>query len=329
MIQFRPFRNTDPPQLAAVWRSQTTQRGLMQPMSVAVLERFVFSKPTFDPRGLIVAVDADKMLGFAHAGFGPAEDQSTLSTHSGVTCLVMLRPDAEGSIAAELLARSEEFLRTFANGANPPASTAAASPARILYGGGSYPLSPFYFGLYGGGEFSGVLDSDARMQAIFCDHGYRAAKRSLVLQRELAGFRPLIDRQQMQIRRHTTVETIADPPTATWWEACVFEPFDRTRCALMPRDGGPAAAAVNFWNMETMAGAWGVHAGGVAGLEVPEGQQRQGLATYLLGEAMRHLHTQGVAVAEVHVAEDNSAGLALFGKLGFEQVDASVLYCKD
>jgi ribosomal protein S18 acetylase RimI-like enzyme len=287
----------------------------MQPMSVAVLERFVFSKPTFDCHGLIVAAEGDKLVGFAHAGFGPSPDQCTLSTENGVTCMVMLRPEVDASISGELLSRSETFLR--------------AGGAQFLYGGGSFPLSPFYFGLYGGGEFSGVLDSDARLQAIFAQHGYSAVKRSLVLHRELAGFRPVVDRQQMQIRRHTTVEMIVDPPTTTWWEACIFEPFERTRCVLVPREGGPPAAAVNFWNIETMAGAWGVHAVGIAGLEVGPSRRRQGMATFLLGEALRHLHAQGVVLAEVHVAEENAAGRALFANLGFEQVDASVLYRKD
>jgi GNAT superfamily N-acetyltransferase len=314
LIQYRAFRNPDAPQLAEIWRSQAAQRGLMQPMSPAVLERFVFSKPTFDRNGLIVAVEGDKVLGFAHAGFGPSEDQSTLCFEHGVTCLVMLRPDAEASIAGELLARSEAFLHD--------------RGAKTLYGGGSYPLSPFYYGLYGGSEFSGVLQSDLRMQAIFQEHGYHEAKRSMVLHRDLAGFRPAVDRAQLQIRRHTTVEMFVDPPTTTWWEACIFEPFDRTRCILVERDGGPPRAAVNFWSMETMVGAWGVHAVGVADLEVGAGRRRQGLATYLMGEALRHLHTQGVALAEVHVAQENTAAQALFRNLGFDQVDASVLYRK-
>ena len=75
LIEYRAFRNTDPPQLAEIWRSNSTSRGLMQPMSTAVFERFVLSKPTFDRQGLVVAVDEDKIVGFAHAGFGPTEDR--------------------------------------------------------------------------------------------------------------------------------------------------------------------------------------------------------------------------------------------------------------
>ena len=76
LIEYRAFRNTDPPQLAEIWRSQTAQRGLMQPMSIVALERYIFSKPSFDRNGLIVAVDEGKLLAFAHAGFGSTPDQA-------------------------------------------------------------------------------------------------------------------------------------------------------------------------------------------------------------------------------------------------------------
>ena len=315
LIEYRAFRNTDLPQLAEIWRGQSTCRGLMQPMSMAVFERFVVSKPTFDPGGLIVAADEGRLIGFAHAGFGPTDDGSALSTERGVTSLVMLRPDAEGAIAGELLAHAETYLRS--------------RGAKTLYGGGRYPLSPFYLGLYGGSEMSGVLDSDPQSKAVFCSSGYRAAKRSLVLNRDLAGFRPVVDRQQIQIRRTTRMETTVDPPAKTWWDAVMFEPFERTRWALVEREGGPPLASVYFWNLETMIGTWGVRAVGIVDLEVSGQQRRRGLATNLRGEAFRQMHGQGITLAEAHVPEENSGGLAIFRALGFSQVDASTLYCKD
>jgi GNAT superfamily N-acetyltransferase len=283
-------------------------------MSVAVLERYVLSKPTFDRYGLIVAVDGDRVVGFAHAGFGPTPDGNSLSTERGVTSLVMVHADADAQVPAQLLAHCEEYLR--------------GRGAKTLYGGGSYPLSPFYYGLYGGSELSGVLDSDATGQHIFAEHGYQREKRSVVLHRELSSFRPIVDRQQMQIRRQTTLETIVDPPTTSWWEAVMFEPFERTRCYLVPRDGSRPPASVHFWNMETMSAALGVHAVGIVGLEVQDPRRRQGLAKYLLGEALRQLHAHGVALAEVHVPADNPAAQGLFAALGFTQVDGTTLYCK-
>ncbi len=200
--------------------------------------------------------------------------------------------------------------------------------AATLLGGGSFPLSPFYFGLYGGSEFSGILDSDPAMQALFCEGGYREVKRTVVLRRDLTTFRAQVDRQQMQIRRHTTFHLQPDPLARSWWEACIFEPVDRVRCTLVPRGAGAAAAAVNLWTLETMLGAWGVHAVGVGDLEVPAERQRQGLAKFLLGEAFRHVHAQGVALAEAHVPVENAPAQAIFRSLGFEEVDNAVQYAK-
>jgi GNAT superfamily N-acetyltransferase len=315
LIEYRAFRNTDLPQLAEIWRAHSSNRGLMQPMSAAVFERFVVSKPTFDSNGLIVAVDAGKVLGFAHAGFGPGDEGNTLSTEHGVTSLVMLRAGADEALAGELLTRVEAYLTD--------------RGAKTLYGGGRYPLSPFYLGLYGGSEMSGVLDSDPQSKSIFESSGYRAAKRSLVLNRDLAGFRPLVDRQQIQIRRTTRLETTVDPPAKTWWDAVMFEPFERIKWALVEREGGPPLASVYFWNLETMVGTWGVRAVGVVDLEVTSERRRRGLATNLLGEAFRQLQGQGITLAEAHVPEENSGGLAIFRALGFNEVDASTLYCKD
>ena len=64
LIHYRAFRNTDAPQLAEVWRSQTAQRGLMQPMSAALFDQLVLAKPYFDREGLIVAVDDDRPVGY-------------------------------------------------------------------------------------------------------------------------------------------------------------------------------------------------------------------------------------------------------------------------
>lgn len=314
LIEYRAFRNTDPPQLAEVWRSQHASRGLMQPMSVALFERFVLSKPTFDRDGLIVAADEEKLLGFAHAGFGPNSQGSDLCTEQGVTSLVLTRPDADPHVAGELLRRAEEYL--------------SLRGAKSLYGGGGYPMSPFYYGLYGGSELSGVLDSDSTQRELFVEAGYRACARSVILQRDLAGFRPVVDRQQMQIRRTTRLSTMIDPPSENWWDAVMFEPFERTRWTLSEREGGPTLASVYVWSLETMTGAWGVHAAGIVDLVVPDEQRRRGLATNLLGETIRQLQAHGISLVEVHVPEENSAARGVFVNLGFQQIDASTLYCK-
>ena len=93
--QFRAFRNSDPPLVAAIWCSQRPQRGLAQPMSAAQLEQAVFSKLHFDRHGLIVATHGDLPCGFAHAGFGPTADETGVSTEVGVVSMLMVHSAVE------------------------------------------------------------------------------------------------------------------------------------------------------------------------------------------------------------------------------------------
>jgi ribosomal protein S18 acetylase RimI-like enzyme len=316
VIRVRPFRNSDPPHLVEVWRSQPPQRGLAQSISVRVLEELVFAKPYFDRMGLHVAITAEgHVVGFAHAGFGPKDDYSSLSTELGVVCLLLVVPDQPfEAVADPLLQASEEFLRT--------------RGAKILYAGSVFPLNPFYLGLYGGSELPGVLESDARALSFYRSRGYQEIDRVAVMQRELPGFRPIVDRNQMQIRRGFQVEAVLDPPTRSWWESCTLGHTDRTRFQLLPRGGKEPAARATFWHIEPLASSWGVHAVGLIEVETAPASRRQGLATFLVGESLRQMQAHGTTLVEAQTMERNSAALGLYRKLGFQVIDHGIVLRK-
>ena len=288
----------------------------MQPMSVALLDQLVLSKPYFDNEGLILALDDETIVGLVHAGFGPTEDQSRLSRELGVTCMLLVRPDHRRlGIGTELLARSEQYLR--------------ARGAKVLYGGGIRPHNPFYLGLYGGSELPGVLASDAAAQQRYRGSGYQEVDRTRLFHRDLAGFRPPVDRQQMQIRRTMIVEATIDPPASTWWEACTLGMFDRTRFDLLPRDGGRAMASMTVWSMDPISTNSGVRTTGLYDVHVDPVQRRKGLAMFLLGEAFKQLHTAGVSRIEAQAMQQNNTAIALLNRLGFQQVDEGVVFRKE
>ena len=70
-----------------------------------------------------------------------------------------------------------------------------------------------------------------------------------------------------------------------------------------------------------LSGNLGANVMGLEALHVPSEQRGQGLGAFLLGEALRCAQGNGVALAEVQVAQSNPTALALFKKLGFQQVD--------
>ena len=307
MLTYRPFRNTDPPVLSAIWQSRAGQPGLVQPVSPDLLEQFIFSKLYFVEDGLTVAWEDGRGVGFAHAGFGADETESGVSTELGTTFLILVRPDCdEKKIGEALLERSEAYLRSHG--------------AKVLYAGGIRPLNAFYLGLYGGSELPGVLESDTVAQQLYASHGYREIDRTLLMEQALAAFESVVDRRQMQVRRQMLAEVIVDPPSRTWWDACTFGPFELVRYELIPRSGGAAVATATFRSMEVQSTAARPRSVGLIDLWVEESFRRRGLAVFLLSEAFRQFLREGVVKVEVQAMQHNLAALGLYGKLGFRQI---------
>ena len=314
MIEFRCFRNDDPPRLADIWRSADLGPSAMQPMTSALLEACVFSKPYFDREGIIVAVEDGRAVGFAHAAFGPNADHSAIDTTTGTTLLVVVVPHAEQArIGAGLLERCEDFLRR--------------RGATTLLGGGSAEMRSFYLGLYGGADLPGILDSSPGMQEIYRKAGYVEAERIGVLRRPLAGFRPPVDRLQLAIRRGTTLRVIDEPARRTWWEAATTTGIALRRYELRGA-GDDLLGTASFWDMQPLAAAWGVSAAGLMHVGIEGARRRQGLAHYLVAESLHDLAQEGVTLAEAHVVVSNEPAMHLFTKLGFETVERGTLFRK-
>ena len=284
-------------------------------MTTSLLERYVLAKPYFDPAGMILAFDQGEVVGLVHAGFGASDDGSELNRELGTICTLVLSPDHDSnSIAQELIRRAEAYLRE--------------NNAKVLYGGGVHPLNPFYLGLYGGSELPGVLSGDHTMLDALRASNYEVIDQVVILQRELSTFRPKVDRKTLQVRRKFHIEATFDPPAQNWWEACSFGLTDRTRFILRGKSHDAPCSVVTFWDMEPLASSWGVQVVGMIDLFTAEEFRRQGLATFLIGEALKQLQGYGVTRCQVQTMQHNSAALGLYDKLGFAEVDTGYVLRK-
>ena len=312
MIVFDCFRNDDPPRLADAWRGADLGPAALQPMTSAALEAAVFSKPYFDRHGLIVAREGDRLVGFAHAAFGPDADRAALDTTIGTTLLVVVPPHERlAEIETGLVSRCEDYLRS--------------RGAQVILGGGTPTLGGFYLGLYGGSDLPGILDSSPAMQAVFRRAGYREAARISVLRRPLAGFRPPVNRLQLAIRRATTLRVIDEPARRTWWEAATTTGIALRRYELRG-ENDVLLGSGSFWDVEPLARSWGLAMAGLMRIDIEGDRRRQGLASYLVAEAIHDLAAEGTTVAETHVAADNAPALKLFAKLGFQPTDHGTVF---
>jgi ribosomal protein S18 acetylase RimI-like enzyme len=286
----------------------------MQPMTTAELEAGVFSKPYFDRRGLIVATENDNIVGFAHAGFGPTADQKGIDTRVGSTLLAVVPPhSSEQEISDQLLVRCERYLRECG--------------ATCLLGGGSDVYRGFYLGLYGGSDLPGILDSSSMMQQMFERAGYRQQQRITVHRRPLEGFRVPVNRLHIAIRRRTVMHVIDEPERRTWWEAATTTGVALRRYELRNKTDDVLGSAT-FWDMQPLSQGWGVVAAGLLHVDIEGPRRRQGLAQYLIAEAMHDLSQEGVALIEAHTTDANVPASKLFEKLDFSQSGQGILFEK-
>ena len=106
-MNYRRYRNTDPPALVEVWNETLQYRGNYSVRIVSTFERWLFSKPYFTPNDLIVVEDPllHRIAGFALVGQGPNEERTALSKDVGVICAIVVRPEFQRrGIGRELIA---------------------------------------------------------------------------------------------------------------------------------------------------------------------------------------------------------------------------------
>jgi ribosomal protein S18 acetylase RimI-like enzyme len=314
VIHYRTFRNTDPPGLVEVWNAAFTGRGAVKLRSCLWTEFFLFSKIYFDPHSIIIAQADRQIVGFAWAGFGPNASESAVDLGTGVVCLLGVAPSyRRQGIGAELLHRAETYLRSHGS--------------KNLFAGPLHPLNPYTFGLYGGSNSPGFLDSDPLARPFFTHHGYVVESSCLVFQRSL---KPTLNIADGRFAAHRLrYEIYVRPfPRTTWWQECILGPVELYEYRLQDKLTGRTAARALLWEMETYLPSWNEHAIGITDLVVTDDRRRQGLAKFLMVQVLRSLQDQFFSLAETQVRADNAAAINLLRSLGFEQVDAGHIYRK-
>lgn len=315
MIEYRPFRNPDPPLLADVWNASLagSRTVLIQPHSTGLLEYFTMAKPYFDPAGLIFAIDEGRPVGFVHAGFGPGAPGSYWpDTSTGVICALGVIPShRRQGVGGELLRRAEKYLRSRG------ATEILAGPCR--------PVNPFTFGLYGGSDSAGFLASDGLARPFFEHKGYAVTQTIGVFQRALQ--RAFMPSDPRFLGLQPCYEIVGAPYSrAGFYRECVLGPIEAVEYRLREKQSGEVAARVILWDMATFGFAWGETAVGLIDLDVTPELRRQGMAKFLLAHVLAHLHQQTFDRFEACVDLNDAAAVSLLRGLLFDQVETGHCY---
>ncbi|MDR3621295.1 MAG: GNAT family N-acetyltransferase [Paludisphaera borealis] len=316
MIHFRPFRNSDPPALVKLWNQSVPEHSCVRPLLVHELDDHAFGSVFFDRAGLIVAERDSRPVGFVHAGFGPdqpvGEHPFALTPEMGVVAMVAAEPGPDAQATAEsLIVEAERYLRS--------------RGAQVLYGGGQFPLNPFYWGLYGGSEASGVPSSHTQFSSALSALGYEPISTTVHLHYDLDQEESRDPRAPL-LRRQAAVEFIEDPVPSNWWENIALSDFHLTHVRLESRTEGVEIARAHTWDMTWFGRGDGRTRIGVYGVEVAPAHRGKGYGRFLLAEILRHARENNFERAEVQTLADNQLALTLYQSLGFEPVEQSTVF---
>ena len=317
MIRFRPFRNTDPPALVRLWNQAVPESAAVRPLRVHELDTHALGAVNFDAAGLIVAEQDGRIVGFVHAGFGPELPVETtapfrLCREMGTLAMLLIEPGLEEpGLAAELIKAGENYLREHG--------------AKVVYAGGQFPLNPFYWGVYGGSEGSGVLSEHDTFHRVLIECGYQPAATTVLLEADLTAAEPR-DPRAVIIRRQTQVEFLDDALPVHWWQNVALGDFQLMKARLLLKPGGAEVAQALAWDMSWFGRRDGRTRIGLIDLRVAPEHRRKGYARFLVSDIFRRARDNMVTRVAVQTSSANEPALALYASLGFEQVEQAILY---
>jgi ribosomal protein S18 acetylase RimI-like enzyme len=309
---YRSFRNPDVPQLVAVWNDAFSQRGAVHFPCTTLFEEHVLAKLSFDPAGLFIALDQDRIVGFAHAGFGPNANLSSFDRTHGVIALIAVSPShRRRGVGSELLRLCLKYLRD-------------AGAERIT--AGDVDGNPFYFSLHGGSSGLGVLESDEFAHPFLARHSFQREVSFDVYHRRLAGSVSLGDGRFGELRRLYEFRVESRHGIRDWHEECRLGPIELHDFLLTEKATGQRVAHATLWEMAGFGQRWNESAAGLIEIAVREDLRRRGLARMLLSQTFRYLQDQFFSVVEVQARQDDIATKGLFTGVGCHNIDASHLY---
>lgn len=313
MIEYRSFRNCDPPQIVRLWNQAGLGAGAALNLTNDVsFDMMNYSQPYFDRDGLIVACHDNQPVGFVHAGFGCSADGNSLDKAQGVICAVLVHPDfRRQGIGRELVSRASRYLR------ERGAQTIDAGPAPRR--------DPFYFGLYGGPRPAGFLESDAAAAPFFQALNFQPAEQYQITSRQMSDRDP-VNFRLTTIRRKWELALVDSPDPCPWWWSCRYGRLDALFCVLVPRSGGQPVASITVVGLDTYMSSWHEQAIGFADLWVDDQHRREGFGQTLIVEVIKKLRQETITRVTANVRADDTASVAVFQSAGFNEIDRGVVY---
>lgn len=312
----RTFRNTDVSDLCKVWNAHYGDLGAECRVSPLQLELICLAKPYFVAEDLLVAEYDQQVVGFLH--LAPMADErlsEVLADQMAVAAMCIVPCDGEEQVAQALLQRAEQLM--------------GHRQIRLCHFKPMHPHSPFYLGLGPADSMVGATTSEQRVCRWISAAGFQPSLPTTQWELDLGTFQPPIDRQQIQVRRSSTVEREPDEPLLPWWQACLLGHTEPLLFRLFQRGQPRLLCEALLWTVATelqstsqsIAWLW-------APLSLPDDTAGGEQLMFLLGETCRQLQSERLDLVRVATPANQTQLNNLLRRLGFVAEHSGMVFEK-
>ncbi len=311
----RTFRNTDVAAICKVWNAHYGDLGAQYQLTPLQLELSTLAKPYFEAQELLVAEYDEQVIGFLHIGPVPNADLSDAQDGAAAIAALCIVPcNAETQAANLLIQRAETLL------AERGVQVCSFKPLA--------PACPFYQGFGPADSMIGATTSERRGCDWLKTAGFKPMQPTTQWELDLGRYQPPIDRVQIQVRRSSTVERLADEPQFPWWQACWLGHMEPFLFELRNRSQGQTVCRTLFW---TVAMELQTSPDSITWLWAPtisDEEQGGDSLTFLLGEACRQLQGERVSVIRTVTSASDTRIHAILRRLSFTSEQSGVVFEK-
>lgn len=299
-MNIRPVHNADLPALVKIWQEHWSAVGPPPEVNAARFEQAILARTFFDPSTLLVAEDDQGLHAWAH--YQP--DLSSATT--AVLCAVCWNDRTD--LATELLTQTSQQIQ--AKGFQS-IQVGVAQDDQFGYAG----LDPVGHGI-------GVPVTDARLTGLVSQLGFLPEQQFVRLQVSVAGYRPPVSRDALQLRRSSRIETERHQHADTRVAAGMSH-LDIETHVLLDRSGSELAR-VNLWfsdaEAEVMSPAKVI-------LDLDSTESVEPARAYLISAVIQASGQHRVSHFETVVNQQHEA-LAQLTNLHFRPIEEGVVYQK-
>jgi GNAT superfamily N-acetyltransferase len=288
------YRDSDLPIMCRLYHTQAAALPHVAPLEPDDFHRHIAAKQYFDPEGVLVARNGGNVLGWIHACVAPGSEPWHRPEDVAARIRMLVCPPDRLDIAAALIEGAHQYLRATGH------SKIEAFHARAGY--------PFYRGLWMGGEPMAPVTLPHLLMALSVA-GYKATQESVFLTRGPADPpppRPIESQLAFEDRPSTMVH---DAMRASWDG---FDPWTTT-----VRLDSQHAGAVHWVVVPQLAEKLGAPCMNIWGLGVEEKYRGRGIASALIGRALRLGRQRGATHASVGTQLWNMPAHATYVHMGY------------